>query len=102
MGTAQSNTNFCGTRSYVVEDTSGNAISWMSVALQSGSTYRITAAPSGSVTAQTYNYRLKINSSNYSSDQTPVVVNFDVVVVCYVSSFTNPSASDRTYNINTG
>ena len=31
-----------------------------------------------------------------------MTVNFNAVVVCAPSSFTNPSASDLTYNINTG
>ena len=39
------NTNFCGARTFTVEDQSGNAISWMSVALNTGSTYTITASP---------------------------------------------------------
>lgn len=44
------NPSFCGARTVTVEDTSGNAVSWLSVALTSSLTYTITAAPTSSDT----------------------------------------------------
>lgn len=42
--------DFCGSRTFTIEDTSGNAVSWLSVALKTGSTYTITAAPTSTNT----------------------------------------------------
>ena len=44
------NVNFCGARTFTIEDGSGNAVSWMSVAFTSGNTYTITAAPTSTNT----------------------------------------------------
>ena len=44
------NKAFCGTRTFTIEDTSSNAVSWLSVANTSGYTYTITAAPTSSNT----------------------------------------------------
>lgn len=43
--TDYANPTFCGARTVTVEDSSGNAVSWLSVALTSTLTYTITAAP---------------------------------------------------------
>ena len=42
--------NFCGSRTFTVEDSGGSAVSWLSVALKTGNTYTITAAPTSTNT----------------------------------------------------
>ena len=42
--------NFCGSRTFTVEDTGGSAVSWLTVALKTGNTYTITAAPTSTDT----------------------------------------------------
>ena len=49
-GTSYGNVDYCGSRTFTVEDSSGNAIPWMSVAYSYGSIYTITAAPTNSDT----------------------------------------------------
>jgi len=41
---------FCGLRTFTVTDSGGSSVSWITIALQSGTTYRITAAPTSSAT----------------------------------------------------
>lgn len=44
------NVAFCGARTFSIEDTDSNAVSWLSVALTSGTTYTITANPTSTDT----------------------------------------------------
>ena len=80
--TSFGNPTFCGLRTFTVEDTSGNAISWMSVALVSGTTYRITAAPTSTDTElqASYSLVLKVVSDDYSSDVSSITVAFTATV----------------------
>ena len=72
----------CGARSFSIEDSSGNAVSWASVALTSGSTYTITIAPTSTDTEliATHNLRVKVVSDDYSSEQTAITVAFTATV----------------------
>ena len=45
VGASYGAVSFCGSRTFTIEDTSSAAVSWMSIALSSGDTYTITAAP---------------------------------------------------------
>ena len=76
------NKAFCGARTFTIEDTSGNSVSWLSVANTSGYTYTITAAPTSTDTElqTTHNVRLKVVSDDYSSYQSAITVSFTVTV----------------------
>ena len=100
--------SFCGTRTFTLTDSGGSSVSWLSVALTSGTTYTITAAPTSTNTElqATHTITLTVASSTYSSDISSVSTTFSVVVADPCSDPTtltapsNPSA--YTYIIGTG
>ena len=69
VGASYGTVSFCGSRTFTIEDTSSNPVSWMSLAFSSGVSYTITAAPlSTSAELQaTHNLRIKVVSDTYSS-----------------------------------
>lgn len=72
----------CGTRTFSIEDSSGNAVSWASVALTSGTTYTITLSPTSSNTElqTSHSLRVKVVSDSYSSDMSAITVSFTATV----------------------
>ena len=82
LGTSYGTVNACGTRTFSIEDTSGNPVSWMSIAHHSGNVYRITASPSSTASELVgpHNLKLRVVSDSYSSDQPAITVAFTVTV----------------------
>jgi len=71
-GTASTSTTLCGTRTYTITDSSGNALtgSWVTVAIDSGATtFKITAAPANTnlVSGTAHSLKLHIVLASYTS-----------------------------------
>ena len=91
--------SFCGTRTFTLTDSGGSSVSWLSVALTSGTTYTITAAPSSTNTElqATHTITLTVASSTYSSDISSVTTTFSVVIATPACT-----CAQQTWDVGTG
>ena len=82
-GTSYGSVNACGSRTFIVEDSSGIAVPWISIDHSYGSIYLITAAPTNTENElqKTLSLHLKIVSNDYSAYQSSITVNFKVTVL---------------------
>ena len=67
-GTSYGKVDSCGSRNFIVEDSSGFAVPWISVEHSYGSIYTITATPEykESGLQKTNSFHLRVISNNYS------------------------------------
>ena len=82
-GTDYGSPFFCGLRTFTFKDSNNAAVSWLTVAQQSGgTTYRITAAPTSTNTElqKAHTITMTVASATYSANQNSVTATFTVTV----------------------
>ena len=82
-GTSYGTVNACGSRNFIVEDSSGIAVTWITVEHSYESIYTITAAPENKEyeLQKTHSFNLRVVSNDYNAYQSSITVNFVVTVL---------------------